>query len=229
MSRLFCIAAILAAFCTAAAAPANTDADAAAALALAAAKPPQAPTVPEQAPQARCFCAWTGVCTCPPGQCACPECLRLTSVPLPKHVYDAAAAMAVASRMPLVVGLRCAPPHDSSWMCCEVDSLQGFTGEGIVVSRPHGDWLAHVVTLPANATKEQIRAALAPPVMQSGAGASAGPSFAGPVPMFAAPAPMYQQFAAPVYQQQHFAAPMYAAPKFSGGGFRSGPACVGGG
>ena len=54
MTRLFSIAAILA-FCTAAIAPANTDADAAAALALAAAKPPQAPTVPEQAPKARCF------------------------------------------------------------------------------------------------------------------------------------------------------------------------------
>ena len=149
-------------------------------------------------------------------------------MPLPKHVYDVAAAMAVASRMPLIVGLRCAPPHDSGWMCCQVESLDGFTGEGIVVSRPHGDWLAHVVTLPANATKEQIRAALAPPVMQSGVSTGPTPSFAGPSPMFAAPTQSYQQFAAPVYQQQHFSAPMYAAPKFSGG-FRSGPACVGGG
>lgn len=89
---------------------------------------------------------------------------ELVNVQVPlKHAYREASAHAVSAGKPLIVGLRCvAPSSTGEWVSCNVDALEGFTGQGIVISRPGEGWLVYVATLGPNATAAEIRAALAP-------------------------------------------------------------------
>ena len=237
--------------CTLSAAFADADSDAAAALALAAARPQQAPGPwPEQAPKPGCACAFTGVCTCGP-HCGCAFC----STKGTPHLYADVAAAAFAAKKPLVVGLGCTPPHSANdWQSCEVQSLAGYSGTGVIVSRPGTDWLVWVATLKPGATQAEVRSVLRtvpsgtpvsfhatglapsvlPPRASLGFSGTAHPAASVPYPAQYAPAPMQyapmqyapMKYAAPM--QQQYAAPMYAAPKFSGPSFGSAPVCVGG-
>lgn len=79
--------------------------------------------------------------------------------------YDIGANEAVARGCPLVTFVGCPQRelHGSGTVWCHADTLPGYDNPCIVISVPHGDWLAWKATLPASATAAEILAAFKPP------------------------------------------------------------------
>jgi hypothetical protein len=68
--------------------------------------------------------------------------------------------MAKRLRKPLVVGVGCAPPADKRWVIAITSDLEGYDGPCIVVSRPAGQDLVWLVTLPPTADAAMIATVL---------------------------------------------------------------------